>query len=292
MSATRNSFPAPVFVGGSARSGTHAMGRLLGAHPRYHLVRVEARFHCATGGLTDLLDGTTDLDSYCERVLTKWWERGLQQHVGLKRVIDRAEMERAVAEFRADFPAQPIEAGRRFVHAVLDPEARQAGKPAWVDLSGANIKSAPRLLELFPQARFIHMVRDGRAVTAAILRKRDMTDDLIQAFNHWVTRVRRSDEALRAMPKGTALTIFLDDLTAHDREATFQRLVEHLELDDPQPMRKYFDRKISAERAHVGAWRQRIAPADARWVDRRYRKVVKQLRREGIDWIPEPQDEP
>jgi hypothetical protein len=53
-------------------------------------------------------------------------------------------------------------------------------------------------------------------------------------------------------------------------------------------MREYFDREISAERAHVGAWRQRMAPADARRVDRRYRRVLRKLQREGVDWAPAP----
>ena len=174
------------------------------------------------------------------------------------------------------------------MHDILDPSAERAGKPAWVDLSGSNIRKAPTLLKLFPRARFIHMVRDGRAVTAAILKKRDMTDDLEQAFGHWVMRVRRSDAALRQMPPDAVLTIYLDDLTAHDRDNQFQRLVDYLELDEPKPMRDYFDRTISPEKAHVGAWRERMAPADARWVDRRYRRLVRRLRREGIDWVPEP----
>jgi Sulfotransferase family len=288
MAAPSQDFPEPVFVGGSARSGTHAIGRLLDSHPRYHLIAVESRFHCGTGGLTDLLNGATDLDAYCERVLGQWWQRGLQQHRGLQVIMERPELETAVERFREGFADDPWDSGRRLVRDLLDPSAARAGKPAWVDLSGSNIRQAPTLLRLFPRARFIHMVRDGRAVTAAILKKRDMTDDLEQAFGHWVARVRRSDEALRLMPPGAALTIYLDDLTAHDREAQFQRLVDYLELDDPEPMRDYFDETISPERAHVGAWRERMAPADARWVDRRYRRVVRKLRGEGIDWVPEP----
>ena len=70
---------------------------------------------------------------------------------------------------------------------------------------------------------------------------------------------------------GRGLTIDLDQLTALDRDRQFTRLVEFLEIDDPSAMRAHFDREISAERAHVGAWRERLAPADVRWVNRRYR---------------------
>jgi hypothetical protein len=289
MTPSDQSFPQPIFVGGSARSGTHALGRLLDTHPRYALIEVEARFHGATGGLCDLLNGNTDLDTFTKRCLGMWWQRGLKQHRGLHVIVGRQELEAALDEFRARFDDDPWEAGRRLVHAVLDPSAERAGKPTWVDLSGSNIKSAPALAKLFPDAKFVHMVRDGRAVAAAILRKRDMTDDLHQALGHWEKRIRRSHTALREMAPGTVLTILLDDLTAHDRERTYAGLVEFLEIEDDGPMRRYFDRTISADRAHVGAWRQRIAPADARWVDRRYRKLVRQMRRDGIEWIPEPE---
>jgi hypothetical protein len=289
MNAAARSFPQPIFVGGSARSGTHALGRLLGAHPRYALIEVEARFHGATGGLCDLLNGNTDIDAFTQRCLGMWWQRGLSQHRGLHVIVGREKLEAALDEFRAAFGADAWEAGRRLVRAVLDPSAERAGKPAWVDLSGSNIKSAPTLVKLFPEARFIHMVRDGRAVAAAILRKRDMTDDRRQALGHWETRIRRSHAGLRDMPPGSTLTIVLDDLTAHDRDHTYARLAEFLELEKGGPMRRYFDRRISADRAHVGRWRQRISPADARWVDRQYRKLVREMRREGIDWIPEPE---
>ncbi len=283
-------YPQPVFVGGSARSGTHAIGRLLDSHPRFHHLPIESRFHCGGGGLTELLMGETDIDAYSERVLGKWWSRGLRQHLGLKLLIERDDLEAALDRLRAGLDCDdPWAAGSAFVGEILDPVAERAGKPVWVDLSGSNIRQAPEIRRLFPEARFIHMVRDGRAVTAAILKKRDMTDDLKKAFGHWEMRVRRSDEALRRMPPGVVLTIFLDDLTAHDRDNQFNRIVEHLVLEDPEPMREYFDRTISPERAHVGAWRQRMAPADARWVDRRYRRLVRQLHRDGIDWVPEPE---
>jgi Sulfotransferase family len=281
-------FPAPVFIGGSARSGTHAMGRMLTVHPRYHLIPVEARFHAGRRGLTEVLERGLDIDAYCERVLGEWWLRGLKADRGLVTIIERPELERATARLRSGWESDPWEAARRFIGEVLDPVAERAGKPTWVDLSGRNISQAPVLARLFERARFIHMVRDGRAVTAAILQKIETTDDREEAFGHWVARVRRSNLALQAMPPGAVLTIDLEEFAAHDRERQFERLISYLEVDDPSPLRDYFDREITAERANVGAWRQRLSPADARWVDRKYRRMVRELRREGADWAPAP----
>jgi Sulfotransferase family len=151
------------------------------------------------------------------------------------------------------------------------------------------IEEAPFLLRLFPGAKFINMVRDGRAVVAGTLRKVDLTDDPMRALEKWETMVRAADEGMRRLPPDRALTVHLDDLTALDRETTFQRVVEFLETEDAEPMRRYFDTEISAERANVGRWRQRMAPQDARKVDRRYRRLVRRLRRRGIEWVPVPE---
>jgi hypothetical protein len=210
--------------------------------------------------------------------------------IGLRTIVGRRRLIAALDEFRDELAADRWLAGRRLIEAVFEPGARRAGKPTWVELSGANIQQAPTLLRLFPAARFVHTVRDGRAVTAALLRKRGATDDRMQAFAHWMRRVRRSQAGLERLPPGSVETIMLEDLAAHDREGSFGRLVRLLELEEPGPMREHFDREVSPERAHVGTWRQRIAPADARWLDRRYGRAIRRLRREGIEWLHEPSD--
>jgi Sulfotransferase family len=280
--------PEPIFVGGVGRSGTHVMGRLIDADPRYHWIPTEVRFHAWRGGLPDLVAGNTSLDQFLEKMRGRWYVRGANRRNGLKRVASPEELEAALAEFEPAFAADPIAASRALVRRLLDPAAERAGKRAWVEITGPVIEFAPFLLELFADARFINMVRDGRAVVAGTLKKVDLTDDPMIALSKWEQMVSAAGQAIRALPPGRALTVHLDDLTAHDRERTFDRVVEFLEIEDPAPMREYFDREISAERAHVGAWRERMAPADVRKVDRRYRRVVRRLRREGVDWAPVP----
>jgi hypothetical protein len=283
-------FPEPVFIGGPGRSGTHVMGRLVAAHPRYHLIRTEARFHAVPGGLPDLLAGRADMEAFLRRFRGHWWKRGPGQGQGLQRVVERDRLEHALEAFEASFQDDPWEASRTLVRALLDPAAERDGKPSWVEVTGWTIESAPTLLRLFPQARFINMVRDGRAVVAGHLRKTNLTDDPMEAMEKWERMVRASDAAMRAVPEGSVLVVQLDDLAARDREGSYRRLVRFLEIADDRPMRRYFERKISPEAAHFGRWRERMPPADARRIDRRYRRLVRALHREGIAWVPAPED--
>jgi len=285
------SYPEPIFVGGVGRSGTHAMGRLVAAHPRYHLIRTEARFHASPGGLPDLLEGRGEMAPFLARMRGNWWKRGYGQGQGLQRLVDEQQREVALRAFEREFEEDPWEASRRLIRALLDPPAERDGKPSWVEVTGQAIEQAALLLRLLPRARFINMVRDGRAVVAGMLKKVNMTDDPMQALAKWESMVRSSHAAMSAVPSEAILIVQLDDLTALDRERSFERVVEFLEVDDDAPLRKYFNRRISAEAANVGRWRLRMAPQDARRVDRRYRKVVRALHRDGVWWAPEPEDE-
>lgn len=266
------------------------MGPLVGAHPRYHLVETEARFHAVQGGLPDLLAGETTLESFLEGCRGTWWRRGFMRPQGLHRLVERDELEAALSAFERDFARDRWAAGRELMTRLIGPGAERAGKPAWVELTGRSIIYAPTILRLFPRARFINMVRDGRAVAGGHVKKIDMTDDPIEALVKWERMVRASHRGIQAVPDESVLVIHLDDLVARDREATFRRIVEFLEIDDDAPMRDWFDRKISADRAHVGQWRERMPPPEARRVDRRYRKMIRELHRDGVWWAPSPQD--
>jgi hypothetical protein len=281
-------FPHPIFVGGVGRSGTHVMARLIGAGPRYHRVRTEARFHAWEGGLPDLCAGRTTAPEFLERMRGPWWLRGANQRQGISRILDRAAFDLALERFEAAFAGDPIGASRDLVRDVLEPEARERGKPSWVEATGATIEHAPFLVRLFPRARFVNMVRDGRSVVAATLKKVNLTDEPARALERWEGMIRSAEESRRALGDERVLSVFLEDLAAHEREATFDRLVAFLGLEDPAPMRQWFDSEISAERAHIGAWRERMAPADARWTERHYRRLVRRLRRGGITWVPDP----
>src|SRR5688572_15688692 len=120
--------PDPIFVGGAARSGTHAMARLISAHPAYHLIPVEVRFHCERKGLAGLLDGEVDMEEFVTRFREHYFRRGRKGDRGVQVIATEDAAEAALAELRQSFPAEPAETAGRMVRTLLDPDAQRAGK--------------------------------------------------------------------------------------------------------------------------------------------------------------------
>ncbi len=151
----------PVFVGGCDRSGTTMLGSMLGAArgavctPESHFPAELAR--CVLGpGISrrELVDGLLAHPRFA------WWE----------------VTERPPEAWRDDEPAS-LDDLRRLAAWAVTAYARcqegalppSTGEMVWVDHSPHNLRDAKVLLALYPEARFIHIVRDGRAVAASIL---------------------------------------------------------------------------------------------------------------------------
>ena len=64
-----------VFVGGTGRSGTHVVARLLDHHPRYHMIPIECRFHCNPNGLADVVTGKSTPEEFVAKLRRFWWHR-------------------------------------------------------------------------------------------------------------------------------------------------------------------------------------------------------------------------
>jgi len=128
-----------VFVFGSPRSGTSALSWALAQHPDVW-----------TSSETDFLlplFGRGNLDrayrSSCDRPDDGWLRKQ-----GVERAEFAAHLGRGVAALYAS----------------------RSEAPVWVDSTPGYLLMARELAELLPDARFLHLVRDGRAVVSSMLR--------------------------------------------------------------------------------------------------------------------------
>jgi sulfotransferase family protein len=284
--------PAPfVFVGGTGRSGTHVLARLLGRHPRFAEVPIESRFHCSKSGMPDLLGGRVTLGRFLEKLRTFWWHRVRVdgQPRGLYNLLTRSQFEAAVESFEAAYPSDPLPACRELFVDLLWPLAAEEGKPGLVEMSSHNVREAQTLRRLFAEARFVHTVRDGRVAASSVTTKTWGPDSIVKGIDWWADRLRAIEAGVRGTDDGAAYTLgpaelcvaVLDDLVWGDREGAYGRLLDFLGLDDDVAMRDYFEIRMHPAAAHTARWREGLGRIERRRVQRRYEAALAALEREG-----------
>ena len=285
-----------VLVGGTGRSGTHALAQLLGRHSRLADVPIEARFHCNKRGMPDLLEGRITLGGYLDKLRGFWWHRvrvdGLPR--GLYNLMRESEFDAALERFEAAYADDPIAGCRGLFCDLLFPVADRAGKPGLVEMSSHNVRAAQTLLRLFPEARFIHALRDGRDSAASVAGKTWGPRRLGAAIGWWADRLRAIEGGIRGSEDGAAFSVpadrfrvvLLEDLVGYRREHTYEGLLGFLGLEDELAMREFFDAEMTAEKAHLGRWRRQLGGPRRVLVQRRYERTVAALEREGNHAAP------
>ncbi len=273
----------PVFIGGTGRSGTTIVARLLGAHPAYHAIPIEVRFLVDPGGLCDLAEGRTTYRKFKRKMLRRWFYREIRngETRGLHELLDRETLEAALHRLDRELATEPWKAGGDFVHRLLDPMAAGDDAQGWLEMTPPNALAAPSLLRLFPDMKLLHVVRDGRDVACSVALAIWGPDDVDEALDWWADRLEKGLAAGNRLPPDRVLVIQMEDLVKDDREREYTRLREFLELDDDPAMRAFFESTVSGDRAHIGRWVDQVPASRRPAFEAHYRDLVASLRERG-----------
>lgn len=214
--------PAP-FIVGVGRSGTTMLRLMLDAHPQL-AIPPETHF------VPDLIEAIED-------------GAGPEQAVEVMQSVRQwgdlqIEPDAVLERFRALDRFEPGPALRAF-YAIY---AERQDKPRWGEKTPAYVRSMRRIERTLPEARFIHVIRDGRDVALSRW-KRTLGEGerapASQVAAGWQRRIRR------AQKQGKRLNHYLElryeDLVT-DTEPNLRRIADFIELDWDPAMLRYYER--------------------------------------------------
>ena len=99
-------------------------------------------------------------------------------------------------------------------------------------MSCFTIAAADGLAQIFPEARFVHSVRDGRdsgSSKVSLRQKPHHPTDVASGIEFWADRLRQAEEGVRGLSEADRErlhVISLDELVHSDREAAYAELLE------------------------------------------------------------------
>jgi Sulfotransferase family len=199
-----------VFIVGASRSGTTLLRRMVDAHREIAITR-------ETHWIVDVLQAG-DAVSPEAPVTPELLSRLLTEERFTRMGIDTAELERLVS---GDAPPSYTQ----FVTAAFDQHGATHGKRLVGDKVPGYVTELSTLHGLWPQARFVHMIRDGRDVCLSVLdwqrAGREVTrfsawreDPVSVTALWWERRVRLGRDAGAALAPGLYQELRYESLVA------------------------------------------------------------------------------
>lgn len=260
---------APVFVVGSYRSGTSIFCWCLGQHP--NLVNLPE-----TNWLARLSVDMSEL----YRLATV---NGKFSHLG-RSETSRDEFYRLMGEGVEHLMqvANPIiiEKGEESETKGVMRRRRSADDPKrrWVDATPENSHYVYGLSKLFPQARFIHLLRHPDDVACSLMhfaragsKTRDYPEE--EAFQTWVRLTRAAYGAESALGSTRMMRLRYEDLVGQP-EDSLRRVLAFLGEDYSPDCLEPLQRKINSSEVERGSVKLERSSAAAREAEALYREIL------------------
>lgn len=212
-----------VFIGGCVRSGTTLLGSILGTHDKC-ICTPESRFKIDVIKTCQHPNKVVDIDAYFQSIQKMWrfkiWNLKLGQ-------IPRSE--------RVDL---------RTYSDLIFWLVKQYGKrldkdkaPIWIDHTPGNLRHFLTLKSHFPQAKGIHIVRDGRGVAASLIPLDWGPNEIDKAAQYWTQNLTFGLAAEFYFSHKEIKRVRYEDLVLRSEE-TLKDVCNFIELDYQSKMLK------------------------------------------------------
>lgn len=276
----------PFFIVGFQRSGTTLLRMMLDSHPEVAVP----------------LDVVGLWADYEDR-LAEYGDLSSQDDV--RRLVRDLVAEERIRLWEADLDEPAVLSqldGARYpdvIAAFYRAYARSRGKSRWGDKDPGNMTRLDRVLAWFPDARILHIIRDGRDACLSQLRQSFGFDEVLPCAEAWREQVSWVSRIGRILGRERYHELRYEDLV-EDPADVLRMVCGFLELDYRDEMLRYHERVeegVPDSKRHIwtlidqpvrrsaaGRWRSEMSRPLRICFEKRAGEV---LRRQGYDVLPQ-----
>ncbi len=283
---------SPIFIMGTGRSGTSVFTRLLGLHPNIWAFRWETQIFSGLPGVGEVMLRRFNEDvvkRFTNNLRGKWFRRTIREgkpnsyDAGLFEIVELQELEIIINRFVSDLHAannrsMRVKALAQLANNIFEVPMTRSGAKRWCEKTPRNLLFADLIAEVFPKAKFINVVRDGRDVASSMLERKFWPIARSNRFKctskfggeitiekcaqYWSCLSRIGSEMEKKLGNDMCLMVKLEDLAANPEKA-FCRVLEFLgepfdssvlDLDSRVVRRKNPGSVNWTDVAHIGRW--------------------------------------
>jgi hypothetical protein len=274
-----------LFVGGTGRCGTTIVLEYLGNNSKiYSTMPAEIKILTTKDGLLDLYD-TKNLDSFNfyinQSVINK--DNGQNYFINSLNYNDVVEM---LNKLNKNFMINNKESLKDFYfNCFYKQNIIKNNIKYFADSTPETIMNSDRIINVIPDSKFIHMIRDGRdsGYSEYRLMKNDKFFNNIKnkfdGLDFWHRRIIKSFKSLESLNDNNYINIRVEDFVVNDSKNQKEKIVNFLKIDDDLKMQNFYSKNIKESSMSVGQWKKN---KDWKEYDRKYNLILEDLKQQGI----------
>jgi hypothetical protein len=161
---------------------------------------------------------------------SKWWsETGKKGNPrGLVQGVTKEQLAEISSRFSSSYKKDLLVASRQFFYDLSSGQFKKDTVRYFADSTPVNTMQAHFIYQIFPDALFINMIRDGRDVAYSVSKESWGPSDPFKGLKWWGNRVLVSHQSLSQLPNKQHLEIRLEELIVSDRETQYLKILNFL----------------------------------------------------------------
>ena len=249
---------SPIFIVGCDRSGTTLLRLMLNQSPSLYITP-ETEF------LAVMQSKAAIYQDFSQPYQRYFFIRDLQTNRATAKTftfpilgLTVAEAENAIARVAPTNFAGAAE-------AIFQAVAAKKNKPRWGDKTPHQVENIAWLAQTFPDAYFVHTIRDGRDVAMSMRKAGWLNGEMLKIARYWQQRVESGINAGKSLnqEKRRYYEVYYEQLI-QEPEATLKDLCAWLHLEyTPQMLEYYRDAASNIQPEHNNLFELNHQPVDA-----------------------------